>query len=238
MSNKQNPVQKPEIHRTAAQQKAADLSDQFDAFEEMLLKNWKIFIGAFALILVVVLIVLITTSIQEKRDIAAKTALNNAQDEQTLVQAIEKYDSHPAAVSAQFRLADIYTGKQDYQKASENLAQIADNSDLDLFFRAKATVSRAYLLDKSGNKDEALKVFNTISSNANVDAVLRAEAAYAQAGIYFGQKDYAKVRSALANINVAKMDSQMDLAYARWAEKASVMLSRLPAENEAAAESK
>lgn len=204
----------------------------------MLLKNWKIFAGAFALILVVVLIVLIGTSIQEKRDIAAKTALNNAADEQALQLAVDKYNSHPAAVSARFKLAELHTAKEEYQKAAEILQDIANDSDTDIFIRSKAEISAAYLWDKAGEKDKALEALNTISSNFNLEPVLRAEASYAQAGIYLMQKEYAKARSALANINMAKQDSQMDPVYARWVEKAAALMDRLPAEEVETADKK
>ncbi len=206
---------------------AEDLSDQFDSFETFLMKNWKVIAGCFALILVVVLIVCITAEVQKRSDMKARTAFANAASEDELVEALDQYGSKNIAAAARLRLAGMYADHEKYPEAAEQLRLVSEDSGADWFIRARAALDAGYLCEKAGKNDEALKLYNTVSSNMDMPEALQAEASYAQTCVLLSMNKEPEALEALGKINQTRIGSLTDPEYAYWAQKAQTLENRI-----------
>ncbi len=153
------------------------LLDDFDKFGGLIHRHWKEMIYYAAAILVVIAIVLFVWDYNQKQIQTANAVLTNADTEEALVAAIEKYGKYDAANFAREKLASVYIAKKEYDKAIDLLTAIAENTkSKELKERTKLNIG--YLYEESGKVAEAIAAFQQVGDNVVNSVAVRAEAYY------------------------------------------------------------
>lgn len=184
------------------------LSD-FDKIENFVVSRWKqMFIGAG----IIIVIVAIAYGIVLKKDnnaFAARSAIANATGKQQLIEVIDRYSSYREADFARIKLAKIYAEEKDYAKAIELYKTVAGNNpDQDL--KCQMMLDEAYMQEKSGAFENAVKSFVIIGDNTMFAAGIRAEAYYGAMRLSHKLKKTADADKIFAKLNLLAGDEVAD----------------------------
>ena len=180
------------------------LSD-FDKIENFVVGHWKqMFIGAGVIIVLVAIAYGIMLK-KENNELAAQSAIANAATKQQLIEVIERYSSYKEADYARIRLARIYSAENDFAKAQELFKAVAQNTQ-DQELKCQMLLDEAYMLEKAGKFDDAVKSFMIIGNNSMYAKGVRAEAYYGAMRLAIKQNKKDEAAKAFTQLNLLTGD--------------------------------
>lgn len=207
-----------------------------DVAEVWVTDHWKQVLAGLAGLVLVIVIVVIAGHLKKTADAAALQELSSAKDIASLERAIAAHKTNPAVFTAYMRLAALYIDAKDYSKAYDTLKSAAIDPRADVFFRTRAAIDCAGLLEMQGKTADAVRELENVAGNMSASDVQRAEAAYSAARIAYGAGDKASAERLLSSVNTARAIAGTSDPYAVWAFKAlelrNAMKSAAPAPTE------
>ena len=169
------------------------LSKELDLVDNFVLKHWRKYAIAAAIILVAIAAFLVFSKRNSSNGISASNEILAAFTIPQLKDVIEKYPNYPLAQYAKLKLTSMLAEAKDYSKAA-NIYNEFISSNSDSYAAYTARLSLAYVMETEGKTDEAVKLFSQISDDSSFPIVIRGEAEYSAGRIYFelGNKDMAE----------------------------------------------
>ncbi len=192
----------------------------FDTAEVWVTEHWKLALGILCGILAVIVIAVIAAHIRSANDMEARQAIAAAQDVAALENVLQTYPDHPGIVNASVRLAGLYQAEKNYPKAYEVLKAVADNPSAELFFRTRALIDCAGILELQGKNADAVKLLENVINDMSAEESQRAEAAYTAARLSADIKDTANAERFLGVIVLSRAEGNRNDPYTFWASKA------------------
>lgn len=178
------------------------VSAALDNFEVWLLSNWKqtlIGVGAFVVIVVVVLIAM---QIRKANLEKIRSTFAEAQTQEALQAALEAHPDSVCADSARQRLAALLTNAGNLEKAIEVWAEIEASPSASIYMKSRAGMNRAALLEQIGKKQEALAAFQSYAQNAQATDFIRNEALFSSVRLLADSGDTQQALQTLDSILV------------------------------------
>ena len=191
-----------------------------DVAEVWVTDHWKQVLAGLAGVALIIVIVAVAGHLKSESDAAALRELGSAKDTASLERAIAAHKSNPAVFAAYMRLASLYIAEKNYAKAYDSLKSAAIDPRADVFFRTRAAIDCAGLLEMQGKYADAVRELEAVSGDMAAGEALRAEAAYNAARIAFAAGDKASAERLLASVNTARAMAGTSDPYAVWAFKA------------------
>jgi len=202
-----------------------EMSEDLDTFETWFVEHWRLVVAIGFLIIFGIGAFAAYKYISANQIKYRQARFSNAVTEQEIRQAIADFPNSEAVDAAYLRLAALFLSNEKFDDAQEALKKVASSPGADVFLRTRAMLDNAYISEKRGNKEEAIRDFETISSNMVLAAEQHAEGTYSAGRLYAQAGQYDKARSLLSLLNA---QGQGNNAYAFWAEQAAFLLARLP----------
>lgn len=164
-------------------------------------QHWKKLVAAALVAVVAITAVFAVIKYREAAQKKVTAGLSKAKTIPELEAAIAKNPKAAGVDVARFRLAELYAGNKEFDKAQQTLKTIVDTSD-DAMLRGMAQLKTAFLMerDPKGNKEKAAELFSAIAGFPDANPAIRAEAAYAAARLYIDLKQPKKANAVLDNI--------------------------------------
>ena len=147
---------------------------------------------------------------------------------------VKDYSKTVYASAAHLALAKVFVSQVDYDKAADQLAQVAHNSKMDALKQiATLRLARIYLAQKQ--YQQALKELETINSSI-YSSIYSSVVSELQGDIYVAMGDYSKANNSYASALKAAQSSGVNNLYLEM--KNSAVASMLQSKNAGTSESK
>lgn len=197
------------------------LSKELDLVDNFVLKYWRKYVIAALIILAAIAAFLVFSNRNSSNGVATSSELFAASSVQQLKDVIKKYPSCSLAQYAKLKLASMLAEAKDYLGAANTYSELM-GSDSSSYAVSLARLNKAYLMEKEGKTDEAIKLLSQISDDSILPIIIRSEAEYSAGRIYFelGNKNMAsKYLKRCANIEKKECLG--------WPEMAQNLLNRI-----------
>ncbi|MCF7790774.1 MAG: tetratricopeptide repeat protein [Victivallales bacterium] len=153
------------------------LSEELDAVDNFVLKNWKRYTYLAIGIIILIAAVLYFYETRATNNLREFQEFRTADSISEFKQVIKKYPDSIYTDNARLELAARYFENGKYEKAVQTYSREIKEGDDELKANI-ARVNRGHALAAKGDKNEALQKFKKIANNKNIQRFLRAEAAY------------------------------------------------------------
>lgn len=198
---------------------SAVLSD-FEKFELFLSEKWRMLLGIAVSIVVLIMVVTVYTVISKKLEARAVNAISSANTQVELRTVIGKYSSYSQVNSARIKLASLLIAEKKYEDAAKIYKEVS-NSNAPEILRWRAQADIGYLLEAQGKYDAAIEYFETVSKNAFLPEIMKAELGIAVGRLYLKMGNNGKARTQLEDVKKMRVPV--------WSAQADYLLDQVPA---------
>ncbi len=168
------------------------ISKELDAVDNFVLKYWKKYVYLAIAAVIIVALTLITIRTLEHKALSSSQELVNADNTAELQAAIKNNPGNALTPYCSLELVSSMVSDNDASGA-KNLCNSIVASSQDSYIVSRAKLDLAYIAENQGENEEALKIFNQISSDMTFPDAFRCEALYNSGRIYLamGKNDLA-----------------------------------------------
>lgn len=160
------------------------LLDDFDKFEHMLMKHWKLLFGAGVMVVLAIGLTMLTIKSIKAKEAKQSAVLVNAQKNDEILAAIAKYPDNKTVFPVKFKLAQKYLasteGKKEdnIKKALDIYTEIANDEKAPKILAGLALNRKASILESEKKPQEALKIYQELAELNGVPSDLKCKAYY------------------------------------------------------------